>query len=259
MNDIWKYITPSVIAAGEITPKNAEEAEAARQYNSQIEEGLIKKGRWLKCADLYKSLSVIAFAVSLCMALNNPVAEMIGYLLSGLSWLYLGLRYVYTSPLSFQWHYYKYGRTPFGAKAPTRETDGSVVLAFLIALGLVLLGEFFFPDRFTVNKIVSWIALGVFVTSMLMYVFFTKRHNLWFSCVLGILPMLVTPYSGIFGAMMIYGAVMEEKRRRPLADLEGYPDFVPININLSNGGRRKVDSYDRFNRSDGVDDEMESL
>ena len=94
---------------------------------------------------------------------------------------------------------------------------------------------------------------------MLMYVFFTKRHNLWFSCVLGILPMLVTPYGGIFGAMMIYGAVMEEKRRRPLADLEGYPDFIPITINLSNGGRRKVDSYDRFNRSDGVDDEMESL
>lgn len=259
MKDIWKYITPSVIAAGEITPKNAEEAEAAREYNSQIEEGLLKKGRWLKCADLYKSLSVIAFAVSLCMALNNPIAGMIGYLLSGLSWLYLGLRYVYTSPLSFKWHYYSFGRTPFGAKAPTRETDGSVVLALMLALGLVMVGEFFFPDRFTVNKTVSWIALGVFVTSMLLYVFFTARHNVWISAVLGVLPMLVTPYSGIFGAMMIYGAIMEEKRRRPLSGLEGYPDFIPININMSNGGRRKVDSYDSFNRLDGVDDEMESL
>ncbi|MBQ8961973.1 MAG: hypothetical protein IJ071_12300 [Ruminococcus sp.] len=259
MMDIWGYITPSVIAAGEITPQTAEEAEAARQYNSQIEEGLLKKGKWLKCADLYKTLCVIAFAVALFTAIGSPIAVMTAYLISGLGWLYLGLRYVYTSPLSFQWHYYRYGETFVGTKAPTRETDGSIVLAFLIALGLVMLGVFLFPDRPTVNRTVSWAAEGAFSLAMCLYVFFTKRHNVWSSAALGALPMLVTPFSGIFGAMMIYGAIMEEKRRRPLAELEGYPDFVPLTINYTNGGARKVGSYDKFNRPGGEDDEMESL
>ena len=261
----YKYITPEVISSGEYIAPNAEAAEEARQYNLEMTGCLMKKDKWLKFVDFYKTVNIIAFLMALCLFLKPVIFGATGRvnaaaaIIAGLGYFYLLLRYVFKTAFSFEWSQHRHNRTPLGNEAPTQTVDLSIVFAAICGFVAVLLGLIYLSQSYTVNRELSFVVLVLHLLALILYVFAPERYILPVSIAAGLLPVMVSPATAPFSIMLVIAAVMIERKQRVLRASEGYPDFIPIIVKYSHDGRQKVTSYDDFNRFDGIDDEMESL
>ncbi|MBQ9898802.1 MAG: hypothetical protein IJM44_05050 [Ruminococcus sp.] len=261
----YKYITQDVIDSGVIRPENAEAAEEARLYNMDIALNLRRKGVYLMLTECVTAVHVITLLMELCIVLKPVMfpgagrVNLAAAILGGLGYLYLLLRYVFKTPFKYQFSGYKYNRLPDGSEAPTTEADLSIMGAVMVGLVAVFIGIAFLPHGFTIMYAVSVAAFLAHLLTVIFYIAHPMRYKLPFTLLAALLPVIVSWQTLPFALITVVVAVLAHRRHRVLAQADGFPDFVPLTVKLTADGALKVDSYDKFNRFDGIDDEMESI
>lgn len=261
----YRYITQDVIDSGIIRPDNAEAAEEARQYNMDIAFNLRRKGIYLMLTESITTIHVITLLMELCIVLKPVMFPGVGgvnlaaAILGGLGYFYLLIRYVFKTPMKYRFSGYQNNRLPSGEEAPTTEADLSVVFAFVLGAFAVLVGMAFLPHRFTIAYPVSVTAFIAHLLTLIFYIAHPMRYKLPFTLLAALLPVTVTWQTLPFALITVVVAILADRRHKALAQADGFPDFVPLTVKYTADGAVKVDSYDKFNRFDGIDDEMESI
>lgn len=228
MGENWKYITPEVIAAKDYYPPNAEAAQEAERYNALITESLKKNAAWLKTVDLYKVLNITILSAELFMLFRNPITEMISIFLFAIGLLLFCMRYVTTSMLSFRWKNLSIGESFEAVTAPTNEPEWRkifIISVFANLAAIVLLMDSFLPD-----VRISIAAAAVHLIALICYVLPAKKYNTAVSVMISLLPLLVRLSTVVYTGLMIWAAVIENKRRKALEAAFGYPELSPINV-----------------------------